>query len=255
MDDCKLVTDLLPSYCDNLTSWETNTFIRTHLNSCPNCSRLLEKMHQKQEPNQADIRRADFKAAMAMYERSHRSRVLFLVIVCTLLIFLFLIFRACSFDLAIAASDLNRQQLKVVQEPITGADGKVFQIVFSRTKDDEAALASLKKNFLGFWTVSDIEVATPDRWKDGVAQIIWSEPLFSLYGGEPGITTVFHTIYAGRNAIASFDNLPYDQIPGNVTVMATQNSSDYYIHVITVLPDGGTSFNLLPLLKEHNLIS
>lgn len=255
MDDCKLVNDLLPSYCDDLTSWETNTFIRTHLNSCPNCSRLLEQMQKKQEPNQADIRRTEFKAALAVYERNHKSRVLLLVIVCALLISLFFVFQACSFSLAIAGSGLNRQQLKVVQEPTTGADGKVFQIVFSRTKDDEAALASLEKNFLGFWTVSGIEVATPGRWKDGVAQIIWSEPLFSLYGGEPGITTVFHTIYAGRNAISSFDNFPYDRIPGNVTVMAEQFASDYYIHVITVLPDGGTNFNLLPLLKESGLIS
>ena len=44
MDDCKIVTDLLPTYCDELTSWETNTFIRTHLNSCPGCSRLLDQM-------------------------------------------------------------------------------------------------------------------------------------------------------------------------------------------------------------------
>jgi len=255
MDDCKLVTDLLPSYCDNLTSWETNTFIRTHLNGCPGCKRLMEQMQQRQEPQEADIRRADFKAAMAVYERNHRTRVLVLVIVCALLITLFFVLQACSFGLAIAGSGLNRQRLTVVQEPTTGADGRVFQIVFSRTKEDESALARLEKNFLGFWTVSGMEIATRDRWIHGAAQITWFEPLFSIYDGEPNITSVVHTIYAGCNAIASFEELPYDRIPGNVTVMATQNGPDYYVHVIAVLPDSGTAFDIMPLLKDSGLIS
>jgi hypothetical protein len=37
--------------------------------------------------------------------------------------------------------------------------------------------------------------------------------------------------------------------------MVTQHSDSYCIHVITVLPDGGTAYNILPLLKENNLIS
>ena len=255
MDECKLVTDLLPTYCDDLTSWETNTFIRTHLNNCPNCRNLLVKMQEKQEPNQADIRRTNFKAALAVYEQNHRKRVLAAFIACVLLISLFFVFQACSFHLAITGSGLNRQQLTVVQEPTTGADGTEFQIVLSRTKEDEAILACLEKNFFGFWVVSGIEIATPEQWNDGAAQITWSEPLFSLYGGEPNITTVFHTIYAGRNAIGSFEDLPYDRIPGNVSVMATQNGSDYYIHVITVLPGSGTAYNIMPLLKESGLIT
>ena len=48
MDECKLVVDLLPTYCDELTGGETNAFIRSHLNSCPECCRLLEQMQQKQ---------------------------------------------------------------------------------------------------------------------------------------------------------------------------------------------------------------
>lgn len=255
MNNCKLVADLLPSYCDELTSQESSTYIRDHIHNCPDCRRLLAQMQKQQESRQADIRRAEFKAALAVYEKNHRTRVLLMVIACVLLISLFFVFQAFSFDLAIAASDLNRRQLQVVQEPITGADGSVFQVVFSQTKDDEAALACLQKDFLGFWTVSGIEVATPRRWDSGVAQITWSEPLFSLYEGEPDISTVFHTIYAGSNAIGSFEDFPYDRIPGNVTVMVTQNSSNYYIHVITVLPDSGSAFNLIPLLQESNLIS
>lgn len=255
MDDCKIVTDLLPTYCDELTSWETNAFIRTHLNSCPDCSRLLEKMQQSRvQQKEADFQQARFRAAVATYERNHRIRVRLLVLACLLLIGVFFVFRACSFDLAIAASGLKQDRVKIVQEPTTGADGKVFQVVFSHTKEGDGALAYLTKNVLGFWTVDAVEIATPDK-SYGVAQIIWSEVIVSFYGNEPHMTTVVHTICAGTNATGSFEQFPYEDLPGNVTALATQIYSDYYIHVITVLPDGGTPFDILPLLKEHNLIA
>ncbi len=255
MDDCNIVTDLLPTYCDELTSGETNTFIRTHLNNCQSCSRLLEQMQNRREQQkEADIRRAEFKAAVAVYECRYRTRVYLVALACLLLIAIFFAFRACSFDLAIAASGLNRKQLEVVQEPTTNADGKMFQVVFSQTKEDYGALAYLTKNALGFWTIDAVEIATPDK-PYGAAQIVWSEYLFSIYGGQPQITTVFHVVYAGNNAIGSFEQLPQEHIPGNVAVLATQHVSNYYVHVITVLPSGGTAFGILPLLKESNLIS
>lgn len=34
---CNVVNDLLPLYTDKLTSEETNSFIRKHLEECPNC--------------------------------------------------------------------------------------------------------------------------------------------------------------------------------------------------------------------------
>lgn len=255
MDDCKIVTDLLPTYCDELTSWETNVFIRTHLKSCPNCSKLLEKMQQKREQQKdVELRQAEFKAAVAAYERNHRTRVHLLLLACLFLIAIFFAVRACSVDLAIAVSGLNREAVEVVQEPTTGDDGKMFQVIFSRTKEGHRALAYLTKNVLGFWSVDVIETVTPDQ-PSGVAQIMWSEIIPSFYDSEPHMTAVFHTVYAGTNAIGSFEQLPYEDLPGNVTVLATQIYSDYYIHVITVLPDGGTAFDILPLLKENNLIA
>lgn len=253
MDNCKIVADLLPTYCDELTSGETNAFIRNHLVNCENCSRLLEHMQQKREKHrEADARRMEFKAALAGYERKHKMRVYLLMVVFVFLIAVFFVFRACSFDLAIAISGLNRVELTVVQEPITDNEGKVFQIVFSRTKEGDAVLAYLEKNMLGFWSVN--HVATPDEFY-GAAQIVWTEYLFSNDFGVPDITTVFHTIYAGCNAIDSFKKLPQEAFPENVAVLVTQNSSNYYVHVITVLPDGGSPFDILPLLKENDLIA
>ncbi len=252
MDDCMIVTDLLPSYCDELTSWETNTYIRTHLNTCPGCKQLLEKMQQRQEPQEADLRRAKFKAALEEYEHRHKVRQGIILLVFLLLFVGFFVVWAFSLDIAIASERLDL--VHIIQEPTTGGGAKAFQIVACRTKDGNNALAYLEKTRHGFWVLSAMEVATSDQ-PYGAAQITWSEMLDSLYGGEPNITPVLHTVYTGRNATGSFENIPYDQIPGNVTVMATQYASDYYIHVITVLPNGGTAFDILPLLKENGLIA
>ena len=252
MDDCRIVTDLLPSYCDDLTSWDTNTYIRTHLNSCPSCKRLLEQMQQRQKPQEADIRRAKFKAALEEYERKHKVRKMVFSLVLFALYLGFIVVRAFSSDIAIAAKGLD--YYRTLQEPTNAGSAQVFQIVACRTKDGDNALAYLEKNALGFWTITALEIATPDQ-PYGAAQMVWTEPLSSIYGGEPNITPVLHVFYTGRNAIGSFERIPYEQIPGNVTVKATQYASDYYIHVTTVLPEGGSAFDILPLLKENGLIS
>ena len=179
-------------------------------------------------------------------------RVRLVLLVCVLLIAVFFIIRASSFELAIAAAGLNRRGLTVVQEPITDNEGKVFQIVLSQTKEDDCVLAYLEKNVVGFWTVN--YMATPDEVY-GAAQIVWTEYLFSNHFGTPDTTAVFHSVYAGCNAIDSFEKLPQEAFPKNVAVLVTQNSSNYYVHVITVLPDSGSPFDILPLLKENNLIA
>lgn len=253
MENCKVVADLLPTYCDELTSVETNAYIHEHLSSCENCSRLLEQMQQNRQQNrEADDRRTEFKAALARYEHKHKMRVRLLLFACLLLLAVFFVARACSFELAVAASGLNRRQVTVVQEPIKNNEGKLFQILFSQTKNGEAALAYLEKDIFGFWHLS--YVATPDETY-GVCQTIWSEYLFSNRIGVPEITTVFHVVYAGCNAIDSLQKLPQEELPANVAVMITEYSDHYYIRVITVLADSGSPFNILPLLKEYNLIA
>ena len=248
MDDCRIVADLLPSYCDDLTSWETNTYIRTHLNTCPGCRKLLEQMQQRQKPQEADIRRAKFKAALEEYEHRHKVRQGIILLVFLVLLTGFFVVLAFSSDISLASKGLDL--VHIMQEP--AIDGtKEFQIVACRTKDGGSALAYLEKSRLGFWSVTSIEIATPDQ----PAQLTWTEILYSIYSGEPNITPVLHTFYTGRNATRSFENIPYDQIPGNVTVVAEQFASDYYIHVTTVLPDGGSAFDILSVLKENKLIS
>lgn len=42
--ECKIVQDLLPSYIDNLTSAETNSFIERHIENCSECEEVLKDM-------------------------------------------------------------------------------------------------------------------------------------------------------------------------------------------------------------------
>lgn len=42
--ECKIVQDLLPSYIDNLTSAETNSFIEQHIENCSECEEVLKDM-------------------------------------------------------------------------------------------------------------------------------------------------------------------------------------------------------------------
>lgn len=46
---CYIAQDLLPLYCDNLTSQETNEDIEKHLLDCKNCSEMYENMKQKED--------------------------------------------------------------------------------------------------------------------------------------------------------------------------------------------------------------
>ena len=255
MDECKIVTDLLPTYCDELTGEATNRFIRNHIENCPDCRKMLNQMqHTRQQQMAADIRRAEFKAALAGYERKHKTRVRLILAVCIFLIAAFFMLRAFSFDLTISAADINRREMEVAYGPATGDDGRLFQILFTRTNDGNRALAYVSKNALGFWKVDSVDIAADDKVY-GVADILWTELVQTYSDGEPRVTSVFHMIYAGSNANGSLQRLYKEQLPENVTVVVSQRYSDYYIHVTVVLPEGGPVFDLKPMLKEHDLIS
>ena len=256
MDECKVIADLLPTYCDELTGWDTNTWILAHLNSCPNCSRLLEKMKQDRDKKiEVELQMANFRAALSGYQQRHKNRMRLLGVFCLLLVAAFFVLRAFSLDMAISASGLRRTSADVVYGHPAEDSNKEFQVIRSRTKEGERpALAYLTKNALGFWSVSSVQIATPDQL-GGTAQILWNDFIYSNHFGEPDIGVVMHRVYVGDNAIGALNQFPQDQLPDNVSVEITQNSAYYCIHVITVVYGSGTSFDILPLLKENNLIS
>ena len=48
---CNIIKDLLPSYIENLTNEETNSFIESHIADCSECKELLENMQKEIEVN------------------------------------------------------------------------------------------------------------------------------------------------------------------------------------------------------------
>lgn len=49
MINCKIIQDLLPLYCDKLTSEESNEEIEKHLRECEECSQIYDNMCAKEE--------------------------------------------------------------------------------------------------------------------------------------------------------------------------------------------------------------
>lgn len=51
INECKIVQDLLPSYIENLTNEETNSFIEEHLKECKECKNMYENMKRDLKVN------------------------------------------------------------------------------------------------------------------------------------------------------------------------------------------------------------
>lgn len=71
---CKIVNDLLPLYTEELTSKETNSFIRTHLEECPNCQseyRTLkaELSNSANHNNGAETQEIDYLKKINIYQK------------------------------------------------------------------------------------------------------------------------------------------------------------------------------------------
>lgn len=81
---CAIVRDLLPNYIEGLTSQETNTAIRAHLDACMDCSALLAAMSEREPPAAQEAREVDYLKAV----RRRGLRRVILAIACTLLLFL-----------------------------------------------------------------------------------------------------------------------------------------------------------------------
>lgn len=51
---CKYIEDILPTYIENLTSEDTNTFVEEHLKSCENCKNVLTNMKENIEKEEIE---------------------------------------------------------------------------------------------------------------------------------------------------------------------------------------------------------
>ena len=49
--ECEIVRDLLPNYVENLVGTQTKDFIKDHLKTCSQCSKILKNMEGKDDIN------------------------------------------------------------------------------------------------------------------------------------------------------------------------------------------------------------
>ncbi|MBQ8297772.1 MAG: zf-HC2 domain-containing protein [Ruminococcus sp.] len=104
---CKIIQDLLPLYCDKLTSQESNEEIENHLQGCDECTEIYESMKQKE-----DIPKAEDKDIKPLKKVKKKSIIRIiagfaagLVLLGTLFAFLFVgVIPASSKDISVSYS-------------------------------------------------------------------------------------------------------------------------------------------------------
>ena len=84
-NNCNIVQDLLPSYIENLTSEETNLFIKEHLKTCKRCKDIYNNMTENIEN---DLINEEIDIFKKIYFRMRFFRILILSISIILIIFL-----------------------------------------------------------------------------------------------------------------------------------------------------------------------
>ena len=72
--ECEIIRDLLPLYAEGLTSKASNEWIEEHLNTCPECTKLLEQMRQTPQMEEIETEKEmPLKALSKTYRRKNRS--------------------------------------------------------------------------------------------------------------------------------------------------------------------------------------
>lgn len=251
MDNCKIIQDLLPSYCDQLTSEESNAFIQEHLNQCPQCKAIFEKMQAPVEPEPPD-RREEFSKTLRMYEQRHQQKLRRILNGLAVAAFLAALVWISSYPAALLFSGLDFTSVNIVDEWPDQGDAEAFQVILSEDRQGNPALAILTRNKLGFWYVSRKAVADPQT--NPVVQLSWTG-LVSF--GYNDIRLEQCELYRGVNAQTDIFLHP-DQIPPNISVHINhfKGSNEYWLLVTRNEVDGETyDFDVLSALKENGCIS
>ena len=106
--DCKIVQDLLPTYIENLTSKETNEYIKNHLKECKDCKKVLENMQ-----NDLKVEKKQQCDAETNYMKKFNKR--FKILICIILV-IFIIFGFFVARKAIIIRDLNNKAEQISNE-------------------------------------------------------------------------------------------------------------------------------------------
>lgn len=78
--DCNLIRDLLPLYADGVASTASTEAIEKHIETCPECAKLLERMRAPIEPEPVDEATSYMTALHAQERRRKRRTILAIVL-------------------------------------------------------------------------------------------------------------------------------------------------------------------------------
>ena len=84
--ECKIVSDLFPSYIDRLINDETNQYIEEHLNECNACKDILENMKKDLKLDENQKKNTEVKYIKKFSNRMKLLRTILLVILLTFLL-------------------------------------------------------------------------------------------------------------------------------------------------------------------------
>ncbi len=253
MDNCKIIEDLMPSYCDGLTSEESNAMIKAHVADCPRCAQLLDKMFAEPKREVLD-HREQFRRTMKMYEQNHKVKSLRIRMGIIAVIAVIILIWANSFALAVSFSGIREKSMHIVAES-EESNGTTYRFAVVSTGEGEFALAKFKKYpIINFWVLDSFRRPSEEN---GFVVDLWfggsSGQAYYEKGMEFTANFQLHCLYAGNNAKEPIE-LTSEDIPGDVALMVTQANNHYWIHQITDNADAINRFRLYELLQEKGFI-
>ena len=244
MNNCKIIEDLLPSYCDGLTSEKTNALILNHVESCPNCARLLEQM-SAEPPRESIDHWEQFRRRMKECEQKHRMKVLCIVVACMIVLSVILVVWVNSYGLSLWIADLKMEaEVSNVSELVFRSETESRYIYYTLHGPNLVTLA--KNDTFGFWYIAAIDNSPSHVW--------FEESNYRWFKGTEFIIDFeFHYLYIGSGAKAFID-LDSADIPGDVLVEVNQKGRNYWIHVVSDNTDAVNQLNLMQKLRDKGFI-
>ena len=252
MDNCMIIEDLLPSYCDGLTGEESNGLIRSHVASCPRCAARLEKMSAEQ-PREILDHREQFSRKLKEYERKHRNKVLAWALGFAMAFLVLILLWSNSEHIARWNADrqLGGNGIQIAHNVPVDEHKAVSYYIYHT--NDGFQLATLEKHTVfNIWYFAGTETAKPGEVfsKAWFGESSWSRFVTATTPMDVGADVNFdiNYLYIGNNAT---DLLALDssEIPGDVCVKINQVQNAYWIWVISDNMDAVNQLNVLEKLR------
>lgn len=236
MDNCMIIEDLLPGYCDGLTGEESNTLIRSHVASCPRCAARLEKM-SAEPPGEILDHREQFSRKLREYERKHRNKVLAWTLSLAIVLLVLTLLWSNSEQIACWYADkkLNGNGIQIA-ENIPVDEYKVVNYYIYHTNDGFRLVTLEKHAILNVWYFAGAEMAKPGEVfsKCWFGESNWSRFVTATTPMDLDANTNvdINYLYIGNNATQLL-TLESSEIPGDVCVKINQIQNAYWIWVIS----------------------